>query len=100
MPRRPQKHGCGLAPAARGKTAERGYGGRWQRYRLTYLRAHPLCAECRKTGRVTAAEHVDHVRAVSGAEDPLFWDAGNHQGLCASCHSRKTAAEDGGFGRG
>lgn len=28
----------------------------------------------------------------------LFWDRTNWQGLCKQCHSRKTAAEDGGFG--
>jgi len=34
--------------------------------------------------------------AVSAA----FWDfAGNIQALCQRCHSRKTAMEDGGFGR-
>ncbi|WP_232338165.1 MULTISPECIES: HNH endonuclease [Bordetella] len=28
----------------------------------------------------------------------LFWDTSNWQGLCWSCHSIKTAREDGGFG--
>ncbi|WP_144469068.1 HNH endonuclease signature motif containing protein, partial [Bacillus pumilus] len=30
----------------------------------------------------------------------LFWDSSNWQPLCASCHNRKTAKEDGGFGNG
>ena len=42
------------------------------------------------------ASHVDHILAVSrggGALDPA-----NLRSLCASCHSRKTATADGGFG--
>ncbi|PAU94052.1 HNH endonuclease, partial [Paracoccus salipaludis] len=40
---------------------------------------------------------VDHVVPHRG--DPeRFWDQDGWQPLCASCHSRKTAAEDGGFG--
>jgi 5-methylcytosine-specific restriction protein A len=47
-------------------------------------------------GKATATD-VDHIRRVSGADDPLFWDASNHQPVCHSCHSRKTATMDGGF---
>jgi 5-methylcytosine-specific restriction protein A len=40
---------------------------------------------------------VDHIKPHQG--DPeLFWDSENLQALCAPCHSRKTASEDGGFG--
>ncbi|MFR3634507.1 MAG: HNH endonuclease [Sutterella sp.] len=28
----------------------------------------------------------------------LFWDQSNWQPLCHTCHSKKTAREDGGFG--
>jgi 5-methylcytosine-specific restriction protein A len=28
----------------------------------------------------------------------LFWNRSNWQSLCHSCHSRKTASEDGGWG--
>jgi len=28
----------------------------------------------------------------------VFWDCSRWQALCASCHGRKTAAQDGGFG--
>jgi 5-methylcytosine-specific restriction protein A len=53
---------------------------------------------CEAQGRVTASEHVDHIKPVSGPGDPLFWEPTNHQALCQSCHSIKTAREDGAFG--
>ncbi len=78
----------------RGSSAARGYGSRWQRYRSGYLRRHPLCP-CG-----APATDVDHVQAVSGPADPLFWQGANHQALCHACHSRKTATIDGGLGHG
>jgi 5-methylcytosine-specific restriction protein A len=30
--------------------------------------------------------------------EALFWDWSNLRSMTASCHSRKTATEDGGFG--
>ena len=63
----------------------------WGR-RAQVLNRDPLCVECRKIGRVTEAEHIDHVIPHEG--DPvLFWDPENLQGLCASCHSQKTQSE-------
>ena len=70
---------------------------RWARERGAFLRANPLCAECARQGRVRAAGQVDHIRPHRG-DAGLFWDRDNWQALCAACHSRKTAAEDGGFG--
>jgi 5-methylcytosine-specific restriction protein A len=41
---------------------------------------------------------TDHIVPHRG--DPaLLWDPANLQALCARCHNRKTALEDGGFGR-
>jgi len=39
---------------------------------------------------------VDHITPHRGNET-LFWDKVNWQGLCLSCHSRKTLAENGYF---
>ena len=86
--------------SARPTAAQRGYGSRWSRYRAIYLRDSPLCVECKKSGRIEPATVVDHIEPADGPDDPKFWDKENHQSLCASCHSRKTAREDGGFGRG
>lgn len=81
----------------KGSSAARGYGARWRRLRERFLSEHPLYAECLKQGRAVPATDVDHIRPHKGNED-LMWDEENLQALCHACHSRKTAAEDGGFG--
>lgn len=66
-------------------TAERGYGGKWQRERERFLRHNPLCVYCQKEGRVTEATVVDHI--VDHQGDPaLFWQQSNWQPLCKPCH--------------
>ncbi len=40
----------------------------------------------------------DHIVPHKG-DQRLFWDPENRQTLCEHCHNRKTALEDGGFGR-
>lgn len=77
-------------------TAQRGYGGKWQRYRLVFLERNPLCVMCRAQGKVTAANVVDHIEDHRG-DQAKFWDKANHQALCKPCHGIKTAA-DGGIG--
>lgn len=70
----------------------RGYTSRWQKARLGYLAAHPLCAQCERQGRIEAAAVVDHIVPHRG-DKALFWDSGNWQGLCAPCHNSKTGKE-------
>jgi 5-methylcytosine-specific restriction protein A len=82
----------------RGTATQRGYDSRWRKARLAYLKRHPLCVLCEKEGRVTAAEVVDHIRPHRG-DSTLFWAVSNWQPLCKPHHDRKTATEDGGFGR-
>lgn len=48
--------------------------------------------------KLTAAQCVDHIKAISGKDDPLFWETANHQSLCWTCHSIKTGTEDRGGG--
>ena len=79
----------------RGSAASRGYDARWRAYRKSFIARHPIC-NTRGCRRPTT--DVDHIQAVSGPQDALFWDPTNHQGLCHTCHSRKTATSDGGFG--
>lgn len=80
----------------RGSAHERGYTARWQRYRLTFLAQHPLCAECERAGRIVPATVVDHVVPHKG-DEALFWDHANHRPLCKPCHDRRV--DEGDFGR-
>lgn len=80
----------------RGSAASHGYGYRWRKYRMEFLARdeNRYCA----AGCGNPSTDVDHIEPVSGPEDPLFWQQSNHQGLCHSCHSRKTVA-DGRWGK-
>lgn len=109
-PPRYKQQTVGSKPPERRKTAHaRGYGSKWEAFRKNIIATHvrkfgPLCAcGCGTILRTGQPRHphnaeVDHIKAVSGPSDPLFWAKGNHQVLCKSCHSTKTANEDGSFG--
>ena len=86
------------ADRERGTAHERGYTSAWVKARHAYLNAHPLCVQHRKEGALVAAAVVDH-KAPHKGDKTLFWDSNNWQALCKACHDRKTATEDGGFGR-
>jgi HNH endonuclease/Helix-turn-helix domain len=85
-----------LSDAMRAYAVERGYGSQWRRLREWVLAREPLCRACLAQGRTEPATDVDHIvaRSRGGSDEPS-----NLQALCASCHARKTASEDGGFGR-
>jgi len=68
------------------KTAERGYGGRWQRERRIFLAANPLCVMCQAEGRVERAMVVDHKAPHKGNYE-LMWDWANWQPLCTTHHN-------------
>ena len=82
--------GKAAADARRPNSVLRGYGTDWKKLRAEMMPKGTLCRVC---GRV--ASHLDHIvpRAQGGTDSPR-----NLQPLCWSCHSRKTASEDGGFG--
>jgi HNH endonuclease len=81
------------APArAGGWVSDRRYcSRRWRKIAAEQLAAEPLCAECHKQGKVTAATVCDHVVPHRG-NDEAFW-YGERQSLCASCHGTKSASE-------
>jgi 5-methylcytosine-specific restriction protein A len=76
-----------------------GYGRDWARLASMFKQAHPLCADPfgvhAKEQRIEPSTQVDHItpRKAGGTDE---WS--NLQALCSSCHSRKTATIDGGFG--
>ena len=79
--------------ALRPSSWERGYDRDWQRLRIAHLAINPLCAQCG-----AMATDVDHVNTIRSHPE-LRLAPSNLQSLCKPCHSRKTVAEDGGFGR-
>ena len=83
----------------RGNSAKRGYDHKWRAARQRFLEQNPICKHCFEAGKLTPAVVVDHIVPHKG-DRTLFWDRDNWQPLCASCHSTKTAKEDGGFGNG
>ncbi len=110
MPRRPKKPckhpGCPkltdgdfceehvvLHRADRADASGRGYDSRWRKARKLFLKRHPLCEKCKEQGRFVKAEVVDHIVPHRG-DGKLFWDEGNWQALCKSCHDSKTMTED------
>lgn len=78
---------------ARPSSADRGYGAKWKRYSERFRKQHPWCRQCHLAGRRSPAELVDHIRPVTGPEDPMFWPPTNHQSLCRECHATKTGQE-------
>jgi 5-methylcytosine-specific restriction protein A len=85
----------------RGSSSARGYGGAWPRARRNYLALHAICVDPYKRHPlvIVPATDVDHIQAVTGPDDPLFWVVDNWQALCHMCHAYKTTRVDGGLGR-
>ena len=91
------------ADARRPSGYARGWTVEWAAFSRDYLRRHPLC-ECDDCAalpqwRRPAATDVDHTGGHSRTCAHAF-DERNVQALSHACHSRKTAREDGSFGRG
>lgn len=91
------------ADQRRGSGTARGWTSQWAHFSRTWLRQHPDCActnpACHHPGSCEhPATQVDHIDG-SGRTGPRAYDPANAQSLCQSCHSRKTATLDGGFGR-
>ena len=61
--------------------------------RLAFLREHPLCVFCGESGRIVAADVVDHIRPHRG-DYSLFWDTKNWQALCKQCHDSKKQLQE------
>ena len=78
--------------ARRQRGSSKIYGASWRKIRSAHLMDHPLCVICGEPAQV-----VDHVIPHKGNPE-LFRNPDNLQSLCGSCHSRKTARYDGGFG--
>lgn len=96
-------------PETRESAHQRGYDIRWQRYRryflamlavddadATYNWQKGRNGTCEQCGAYENLE-LDHIVAL--AKGGMKYDPYNIQVLCKTCHSQKTAKEDGSFGR-
>jgi 5-methylcytosine-specific restriction protein A len=61
----------------------------WRTIRKVILERDPICVVCHRE----PSREVDHIKPFQGIWS-MFVDLTNLQGLCKSCHSRKTALED------
>lgn len=70
----------------------------WRKLRETYMREHPICEECLKKGKVTAAQDIHHkVSPFKGGEInyTLLLDPDNLMALCKDCHGNIHAEQQG-----
>lgn len=68
-------------------SAQLGYDYRWQRIRRAMLRREPLCRECKRQGKTTAATEVHHIVPLSKGGGN---EASNLMPICHKCHAKIT----------
>lgn len=61
---------------------------RWHRLSKVWRAQHPLCEECKRQGRITAGEVVDHIEPWPICRD-YFFSESNLQTLCRKCNHDK-----------
>lgn len=85
-------------PSGRKSVSVKGWmnSARYRNRRREWIKGK-LCVFCLEKGIRKFADTLEHKIAHCGDYE-LFWNEENWQGSCWSCHSRKTAKEDGGFG--
>jgi 5-methylcytosine-specific restriction protein A len=64
----------------------------WERIRVRQLSGDPLCMACKLEGRITQANHVDHVFPWA-AIGPHAFTRNLFQSLCPECHGQKSGLE-------
>lgn len=70
------------------------HSARWKALRWSILvRDAFTCQRCRRLEGDSSKLVADHVKR-HGGDASLFWDAGNLQTLCASCHSGAKQREE------
>lgn len=64
----------------------------WRRTREDVLNKNPMCVVCEADGKLTEANHVDHIIPIR--DGGHRWKHSNLQSLCIRCHSIKTRKEN------
>jgi 5-methylcytosine-specific restriction protein A len=98
---KPEKNNYGRAHQNRKRSHDFYRSPVWRKVRKLHLQRYPFCVECESRGKLISAKVVDHIRRVNPANpydtqngtwgEPLSSD--NLQGLCSSCHNKKSAKE-------
>ncbi len=73
----------------RGSSYQRGYGKRWRKLRLIILARDPICVDC----GIEPSIHVDHIKPKPIDVDAADFTEEELQGMCETCHNRKTRGE-------
>ena len=60
----------------------------WRKLRAWHAKANPLCEDCKKEGRATQVQIVDHVIEIKDGGEPL--NPKNLRSLCRMHHNKKT----------
>ena len=61
------------------------YGKTWHRIRTRYVKMHPFCEECLKSGVLVPVQEVHHILPLTEGGTN---EESNLVSLCKSCHSR------------
>lgn len=64
----------------------------WRKLRNTFIKEHPLCEECLRHGKVTAAHDVHHKKSpfINGEINySLLLDENNLESICQDCHGKE-----------
>ena len=70
----------------------------WRKLRMSYMKEHPVCEECIKNGKVTAADSIHHKKSPFKGNEVnwnLFLDPDNLESICRECHAKVHAEEHG-----
>ena len=76
----------------RGNASSRGYDSRWNRFRIQYLKRHPLCVDCMNAqqAQYIPAKEIHHIKKLKECPE-LKYSESNLMALCHTCHSKRTA---------
>jgi 5-methylcytosine-specific restriction endonuclease McrA len=78
---------AGNKPDLRLSASQRGYDHNHRKWRAVILRRDPICKMCNSA----LSTHADHIIPIN--QGGSKYDYSNGQGLCVSCHNRKSRME-------
>ena len=75
------------------------HSSQWRKLRNSYIKNNPLCIECKKEGKLTPTEIIDHIKPINpengwdlqDGKYPNPMDISNLQSLCKKHHYSKMA---------